>query len=389
VTPSNTPLNLEQFPSYRVDPVRGFLPAQDPLDHLPPAYEEWDRLGEDVSALLMTGQMRRRLEKLMPLSVENLRDDRERERAMLLLSVFANAYVWADAKPATRIPRGVAMPLCSLAQRLGLPPITTYPSLVLHNWRRLDADGRIDLQNLACLQLFLGGIDEQWFYLVSVAIESKGAVALPALVQAQQATLKGDLEALHSNLHTVVQALEAMIGTLMRMPENCDPYVFYHRVRPVLTGWEAPGVVYEGVSDRPKKFYGGSAAQSPLVQALDAALGVKHVDQETSSYLLEMRRYMLPKHRQFIEALEHGPSIRRYVLHRGPSQPELAEVYNRCIHLLQDFRSKHFEIAVRYISHQAPPGTQAKGTGGTNFSAFLGKSLKETREHLIDPHVKP
>jgi indoleamine 2,3-dioxygenase len=382
-------LNPEQFASYRVDPVRGFLPVQDPLDHLPPAYEEWDRLGEDVSALLMTGQVRRRLEKLTPLDVENLQDDRQRERAMLLLSVFANAYVWADSKPATRIPRGVAVPLCVLAQQLGLPPITTYPSIVLYNWRRLDPAGAIDLQNLASLQLFLGGIDEQWFYLVSVAIEAKGAAALPAIVHAQQAVLADDMESVHSNLHTVVHALEGMIATLMRMPEHCDPYVFYHRIRPVLTGWDEPGVIYEGISDRPQKFYGGSAAQSPLVQSLDAALGVKHADRETRFYLLEMRRYMLSKHRQFIEALEGGPSIREYVLRHKQICPELVEEYNRGIQGVEEFRRRHFEIAVHYITHQAPPGAEAKGTGGTNFSAFLGKSLKETREHLIDPHKKP
>ncbi|MBI1741514.1 hypothetical protein HYR54_00415 [Candidatus Acetothermia bacterium] len=255
---------------------------------------------------------------------------------------------------------------------------------MLHNWRRLDKDDPIDLDNLVCLQLFLGGVDEQWFYLVGVAIEAKGGPALTALVEAEKAVGENRVDDLVLNLKRVVSSIEAVNATLVRMTEYCDPHVFYYRVRPYLTGWDAPGVIYEGVSDQPQKYYGGSAAQSPWFQAVDAALGVKHRDNETSPYLLEMRRYISPAHRRFIEALENGPSIRQYVSHHKKIHAELCDVYNQCIHALQEFRRKHFEIAVRYIAHQAPKGIEAKGTGGTSFSAFLGKALKETSESIID-----
>ena len=378
-------LRIEDFASYQVDPVRGFLPTQDPLEKLPSAYEIWDQIGSEISALLMTNKLRPTLERLAPLSLNGLKGQRELERAMLLLSVFANAYVWADVtKPATQIPKGVSVPLCQLSEKLERPPIITHASIVLHNWRRLDKNSPIDLDNLVCLQLFLGGVDEQWFYLVGVTIEAKGGPALSALVEAQKTVNENRVDDVVLHLKRVVLSIEAVNATLTRMMEYCDPHIFYHRVRPYLTGWDAPGVIYEGVSDKPQKYYGGSAAQSPWFQALDAALGIKHRDHDTSPYLSEMRRYISPSHRRFIEALENEPSIRQYVFHHKKTHSELCDVYNQCVHALEEFRRKHFEIAMRYIAHQAPKGIEAKGTGGTSFSTFLGKALKETSENVID-----
>jgi indoleamine 2,3-dioxygenase len=266
---------------------------------------------------------------------------------------------------------------------LGRPPVAAHASIVLHNWQRLDANGPIDLGNLGALQLFLGGMDEQWFYLVTVAIEAGGAPALPALVGAQQAVQSERVDDLAQHLTAIGCALASVTHTLLRMPERCDPYVFFQRVRPYLTGWPEPGIVYEGVSDAPQMCAGGSAAQSPLIQALDAGLGVRHLDGVTSPFLLDMRRYMSPLHRRFIEALEAGPSVRQFVLDRSPTHPALRDLYNDCVRGLEDFRQRHIEIAVRYITRQAAKGEEAKGTGGTNFGVFLGRARKETSEHEI------
>jgi indoleamine 2,3-dioxygenase len=58
-------------------------------------------------------------------------------------------------------------------------------------------------------------------------------------------------------------------------------------------------------------------------------------------------------------------------------------VFNSCIELLTDFRKKHMEIAIRYITMQAPKGVEAKGTGGTNITQMLGAARQQTREHRI------
>lgn len=50
----------------------------------------------------------------------------------------------------------------------------------------------------------------------------------------------------------------------------------------------------QGVSSRKQQYYGGSAAQSTLFPALDAALEVSHSAHSSNAFLLEMRNYMPP-----------------------------------------------------------------------------------------------
>lgn len=51
-------------------------------------------------------------------------------------------------------------------------------------------------------------------------------------------------------------------------------------------------VAQQGVSSGRQQHYGGSAAQSTLFPALDAALGVSHSSHSSNAFLLEMRNYM-------------------------------------------------------------------------------------------------
>src|SRR5207244_5215542 len=117
-------------------------------------------------------------------------------------------------------------------------------------------------------------------------------------------------------------ALEKMHATMSRMPEFCDPYIYYNRVRPYIHGWKnqpalSQGLIYEGVAEyrgRPQQFRGETGAQSSIVPALDAVLNISHKNDPLREYLMEMRQYMPPAHRAFIEHLEAGPSVRKFVL---------------------------------------------------------------------------
>jgi indoleamine 2,3-dioxygenase len=367
---------------YPISSVTGFLPAQDPLQALPPYFTAWEHIAGGLPALLMAGKLRAKLQELPVLDAGRLEDDQQRNRAMLLLTVLGNACVWGDVTPTLRIPKSIAIPLWQIAEHLRLPPIVSHAHMALHNWQRLDVQQPIALDNLAPLQLFLGGLDEHWFYMVTVAIEAEGGPIVDALVSTQLATESQQVENVVGKLLELEGGLRNILALLNRMPEKCDPYIFYHRIRPYVAGWPEPGVLYEGVSDTPYKFAGGSAAQSPLLQAIDAGLGVRHENPETQSFLMEMRRYMLPAHRQFIEALEQQASTRSFVLDHQ-SSPILVDTYNRCLKTLDAFRQKHIEISVRYILHQADKKEAARGTGGTNFVSFLGAARKETKERLI------
>ena len=95
---------ITDLASYDVDPVRGFLPAQDPLTQLPAPFAEWDRLAAELPALILTGRVRRRLEQLQTPDLAYLEDSAQLERAMLVISALGMAYVWGMEPPARRIP---------------------------------------------------------------------------------------------------------------------------------------------------------------------------------------------------------------------------------------------------------------------------------------------
>ena len=180
---------------------------------------------------------------------------------------------------------------------------------------------------------------------------------------------------------SIASGIIDMQVVLLQILQKCDPYIFYHRVRPFLAGWPEPGIIYEGVSDKPRKFSGSSAAQSSLIQSLDAGLGIVH-HQETLSFLQAMRYYMPPAHRRFIEALEAGASIRQFVLNHKQNHSGLRDLYNECIQVLNNFRREHRLIAASYILRQNPQ--QIRGTGGTNFVHFLKLLEMQTRASLIN-----
>src|SRR2546430_11483338 len=231
-----------------VDPQRGFLPAVDPLTHLAGRFAVWDAVGLGLPKLLAAGRARSVLSRLPALDPSEL-PDAAIPRAMVLLSFFGHAYVYQSWQTdvADRLPAAVARPWASTAGRLGRPPILSYASYALDNWRRLDANEPIALGNLALLQNFVGGLDEEWFITVHVQIEAQAASALVTLPPAQQAAVDGDPAALEQALGTIAAALGRMNESLLRMPENCDPYIYYQRWRPFIHGWDLHPTVYEGV----------------------------------------------------------------------------------------------------------------------------------------------
>jgi indoleamine 2,3-dioxygenase len=221
---------------------------------------------------------------------------------MMILSFLGHAHVWGETEIVTTIPACLAVPWYQVSQLLGRPPVLSYASYALDNWRRLDPNRPIELGNIALRQNFFGGEDEEWFVLIHVAIEAAAAPALAAIPTAQQAADDDRAGVVAEQLAFIARTLEALHAILLRMPERCDPYIYFHRVRPYIHGWAnhpslPSGMIYEGVEDyrnRPQSFRGETGAQSSIVPSLDAALGIAHGEDMLRSYLREMRNYMPP-----------------------------------------------------------------------------------------------
>jgi indoleamine 2,3-dioxygenase len=230
-------------------------------------------------------------------------------------------------------------------------------------------------------------LDEAWFVLVHVTIEAQAGPGLAALQPLQAAAQAQDEKAVLAHLTTLAAAIDTMLITLDRMYEHCDPYVYYHRVRPYMFGWRnnpvlPGGLIYEGVDafgGRPVEFYGETGAQSTVIPSIDAALGIAHASDEMRVYLRAMLDYVPPAHRAFVHALEAGPSVRDYVMRSGTAA--LRDAYNGCVARVEAFRGKHLQLAADYIFKQNKDA--ALGTGGTSFMTYLGKHRQETRASLL------
>ena len=376
---------------------RGFLPSCDPLTKLNTHFGLWEGMAKELPKFLVSDRLRTLLDRMPVLDVDRLDQD-ECERAMLLLSFLGHGYVWCVSPPADHVPPGIAIPWFQVAQRVGRPPVLSYASYALSNWKRIAPDGPVALGNIALLQNFLGGIDEEWFVLVHVDIEAKAGPALAASVDAQDSVQRQDISALICQLRVIAESLGYMNQTLSRMPEHCDPYIYYNRVRPFIHGWKdnpalPDGLVYQGVEELqglPQVFRGETGAQSSIIPSMDAVLGVAHEEDPMRPYLLEMRQYMPPEHSAFLDTLEQGPSIREFVAQEQCDFPELGDVYNACLKELGAFRSKHLEYAAAYIRKQSQLDTSNPtevGTGGTPFIPYLKKHLEETLEGQILPQT--
>lgn len=392
------PLSLSDFD---ISPDRGFLPLSDPLIQLPDE-PVLNQIAVELPKFLTAQQFRRFVQDRRDLMgpVADYWGLDEWRCAMRTLSFAGHAYVWEDPEqPAMRLPASLARPWFDVGRQLARPPVLSYASYALHNWRRLDPHGPIQLGNIVLIQNFFGGLDEEWFVLVHVEIEAEAGAGLQGLVCAMNGAQADKADHVLAGLTELASAQEAMRETLLRMPERCDPYVYYSRVRPYIHGWKnnpalPDGLIYEGVAALhgvPIQLRGETGAQSSIVPALDAGLGIRHADDPLTQYLAEMRDYMPPRHRAFISALEQcidgegRPILHGYVRDRKQRMPELWQAFSNCVDLLAQFREIHVGYAERYIfrqqqSHSSNP--TAVGTGGTPFMTYLTKHLEETKRFV-------
>ena len=378
---------------FGISRARGFLPERNPIAGLPSRLHCWSKFYGKFPKYLATGSLREAVRNMPVVDLSDFGgsevEDAHVESVMSFFSFLGHAWVYENwrQEPEKRIPKCIALPWCQIAKKLGRPPVLSYASYALDNWSLLENVNLADAPKLgktALINNFLGGMDEEWFILIHIDIEVKAAPAIAAIGEAQLAALNNSLYELMMKLHVISNAIEDMHDTLCRMPENCDPYIYYNRVRPYITGFLRNPVIYEGVEEygeQPQRFFGETGAQSSVMPSLDAALGIEHKDQWPENFIIRMRDYMPPGHRLFIEAVEQGPSIKQCVLEHRELMPELWNIYSECVERLRLFRDKHLEYAALYINKQAqisPHNPVDYGTGGTPMMPYLAKHRDDT-----------
>lgn len=335
----------------------------------------------------------------------------------------------------------MTIPLFKVCDHLDLPPVATYAGVCLWNYNPiLGEEPTGELEDLACLQTFTGSLDEQWFYLVSVAIEARGAPSIPLMLEAIAAAHAGKVEVVTDCLQEFAGIIDQVTEILQQMYDNCDPYVFYNRIRPYLAGSKnmteaglpKEGLNYDDGSGKPiyRQYGGGSNAQSSLIQFFDIVLGVEHrptgvsrndeasnaeaKSKASHGFIHEMRGYMPGPHRRFLQDVEAIANIREFV-DANRNKRGLVLAFDACLATLRNMRDKHIQIVSRYIILQsrgarrqpsqsssakpdipsapapvnlatAAPSDKKKlrGTGGTALIPFLKQARDETGEAAVD-----
>lgn len=382
------------------------------------------------------------------------------------------------------IPTPLADLWIEIARRRGRPPILTYSSFNLFNWRRIDKAGPVALGNIACLNNFLGGMDEEWFRCVHIHIEAESVGAVRAMLRyveereklnssnstnsstssstsSNSTSSSGSssgtsssgsstpllLSLLEEALSEITTCLSTIRAVLARMGEGCDPHIYYSRVRQYMSGWRnnpalPNGLLYGKGKERERgggvrgggekggekgggeeqresaaarlrgrrQYYGETGAQSCILPAIDAFLGITHEMDSMREYLLEMREYVPRAHLAFLLRLEAlHPPVREIVAQKegeevgrggerggkgGTVEREkggvdvefssdqkrtLSTAYDQAVKALARFRALHLHAADTYIHKPA----ESLGTGGSDFRVYLRKHHRETKAQLL------
>ncbi|KAL4873083.1 hypothetical protein BDV12DRAFT_116434 [Aspergillus spectabilis] len=411
---------------YEVSLQNGFLPDA-PLQALEDAYyAPWENIAEDLTARIQARTLRQAVDNLPVLSTSRLQSEPQWRRAYVVLAYLTHAYVWGGERPSDVLPPAISVPFLEVSSHLELPPCATYAALNLWNFSTVSPNGDLACpDNLSVTLSYTGTKDEEWFFMISVAIEARGGQIIQLMLDTLYAVSVDDKQRVAAYLNQISEGFQEVARILERMYEKCRPSVFFHQLRPYLAGSKnmasaglPSGLFYDLGEEKGewRQYSGGSNAQSSLIQTFDIFLGVEHsatgnpTKAEISKsqplaknpYIQEMRNYMPGPHRRFLEMLTRNSNVRAYAMGCKLDTP-VRDAYNTAVMSLGAFRDKHIQIVTRYIIRAAklpPPDntpaqlniatttyTQMKGsgekvseglsgTGGTDLIPFL----KQTRD---------
>ena len=224
------------------------------------------------------------------------------------LAMLVHAYRWDTAPPSDErfdetslaFPPGLWATWRRVTRRLGQPPVGTLYNQHTSNWtsRTRIAGSPYDPRDLALSDLRLAfnwldgeaALDLEVFALAFVLVEAKGATALSGAVRLAEAAGRRDgVEAAHA-LDELLEGIDDMTSSFLGTIRisQLDPRRWFEHIQ-AHAGWAIE-------VDR-EVLAGASGLQTGALRAVDAVLGIGPAGQLGVAYA-DMRRYLLPRHRQ-------------------------------------------------------------------------------------------
>ena len=238
----------------------------------------------NLPALIRERRIRDEVHVLPPLefSGETLTSEREWQRAYVLVTFLAQAYMWMEGERGLpdRVPEILAVPWKETADHwLPLPHMlqifyTTGSYLTpVDQWMKTTF---ILCQPLLGRRMSHGST--WWTYSGGA---SSHARTEGYITHAYCSVMNHDHQGLAQDLLTVRDTLERMLETLLKMYEQCDPKVFFVKICPFQAGSKGlqafpAGLLYKGLNPKPLHYHGSSAAQSSSVHVRCVLRGDTH-----------------------------------------------------------------------------------------------------------------
>ncbi|KAF7260371.1 hypothetical protein EG68_02125 [Paragonimus skrjabini miyazakii] len=216
---------MDRLEHYHLSERTGAL-LENPLSKLPPEYDPWNQLIEDLPNLFQNMTLRKRISQLPLLEPSSLNSHEELLLAHKVLSFAASTYVWLHGKGGEPeyLPAQIAVPLVNISEKLGIQPIMTHQDLVLGNCLYVDSQRPPKLIHSptqhASWKLFieLSGFIEVAFApclkLMIDAIDAQNPLDVDRIVLC--------LRKIAEIIPTMTQGLKTLYGVILEQKTSCD-----------------------------------------------------------------------------------------------------------------------------------------------------------------------
>jgi len=399
---------------FDVSAAHGFLPTKAPMVKLPSTYSDLQNVLDAMPVVLNEkefGLLHTANAIVAPvLAIQNHVEAIEKETDIFVLqalfrsySFLASAYLLEPSyqqfkidgkygKAINVLPKNIAMPFCKVADKLDVFAWLDYHyAYSLGNYRKLDASGDLNWENITMCNKFSGQADEVGFIMLHVDINRYSADLVGSVMQTLQALDNGEKNValfLEKNWETMKQMniRRKEMWKASRWQRYNDFRIFIMGVKGN-TDLFGDGVTYEGVWDEPKAFRGQTGAQDDIIPMQDIFSGVifYYPENELTKYLLDLRLYRPKCVQHFFSDLQssmkavHPKGLMGKLLENKDAKSLcfllgiLEEIYH--------FRNGHWQFVQKYIMANTK---YAIATGGTPITSWIPNQILSVIHQMED-----
>ena len=399
---------------FDVSAAHGFLPTKAPMVKLPSTYSDLQAVLDAMPVVLNEkefGFLNTPNGIVEPvLAIENHVEAIEKETDIFVLqalfrsySFLASAYLLEPSyqqfkidgkygKARNVLPKNIAMPFCKVADKLDVFAWLDYHyAYSLGNYRKLDATGDLNWENITMCNKFSGQPDEVGFIMLHVDINRYSADLVGSVMQTLQALDNGEKNValfLEKNWETMKQMniRRKEMWKASRWQRYNDFRIFIMGVKGN-TDLFGDGVTYEGVWEEPKAFRGQTGAQDDIIPMQDIFSGVifYYPENELTKYLLDLRLYRPKCVQHFFSDLQNATKA----VHPKGLMGKLLEnkdAKSLCFLLgileeIYHFRNGHWQFVQKYIMANTK---YAIATGGTPITSWIPNQILSVIHQMED-----